>query len=151
MKKERAQYAHLDSKNYFFNYFVFFYIKVWKKEKNLGSCNIYCLLIPGAGTLYENLEKTQLTVRWPQVKSETLLESYNESFLCWGVFEKHALSFCIACSFIHCTLFIHYFICADKWTRILLLYLKYIDCAFLYSLLHSEIWSVTRQAYFAPK
>ena len=75
-------------------------------------------------------ENNQTTVKWPQVKSETLLESYNESFLCWGVFEKHALSFCIACSFIHFTLFIHYFICAGKWTRIPLLYLKYIDCAF---------------------
>ena len=38
-------------------------------------------------------KKTQLTVRWPQVKSETLLESYNESFLCWGVFEKHCMLF----------------------------------------------------------
>ena len=34
-----------------------------ERKKNLGSCNIYCLLIPGAGTLCEDLEKTQLTVR----------------------------------------------------------------------------------------
>ena len=105
-------------KDLFFNYFcIWLLIKVVYKKKA------------------KKIWKQQTTVSWSQVKSETLLKSCMETLLCWGVFEKHTLSFCIACSFTHFTLFIHYFICADKWTRIPLLYLKYIDCAFLLLLL----------------